>query len=525
MRGDTKMNRIYFKRRITILLVWMLAVGCIGLSGILQSEQATAQSVGVPLTPPVACEEAAVQQTVYVSVYNVNSGQTLCYESSIIELTGSVNDPVEVTVHAPGFDPEAGYSVDYQLNQEPYASFENMESKNHKLSENFVISGSSNTLQIGVKTSRNYGSMVYAKPSGTLVYSRYSDENGVMKLNQEGQASPSGHYDLLINSSGYAEWGIKLVDSSGQQLSGFAAASLNNDGRHTFAQVPIPSSGQIYAVYTPPGAQGSSEWIKSVLIGHLPESNQVIKVVLDPERHANITLDRVVRTDATLSQLARIGNNLYLLENEPADLRNQKEILLEVTRNNPNNPTSGGAKHLLTAFYRLSEPSPYADSHYIPIYPDYWRTVTLVPADPAMPGNALANVRVYLNLEDYYPTPGYTYTDSQGKATFYDLNSYNVELPYTFSLASEDGGDGYRPALIQTGPDFWNNETNETQLKVISLKRPGGTDPNAEFQLKDLVWFAQNFQSHGYDMNQDGQVTKEDLQILLKILAPERYFD
>lgn len=114
-----------------------------------------------------------------------------------------------------------------------------------------------------------------------------------------------------------------------------------------------------------------------------------------------------------------------------------------------------------------------------------------------MPGNALANVRVYLNLEDYYPTPGYTYTDSQGKATFYDLNSYNVELPYTFSLASEDGGDGYRPALIQTGPDFWNNETNETQLKVISLKRPGGTDPNAEFQLKDLVWFAQNFQSHG----------------------------
>jgi len=520
------MNRTNFKRKIAVVLIWMLAVGCIGLSGMFQAGTAAAQSVGVTLAPPVACEEPAVQQTVYVSVYNKSSGQTLCYQSSLFQLTGSIGDQMEVTVHMPEFGQNA--VIEYQYYYEPYASYEYMQSLSHKLSGSFVISQGANTLQIGVRTSGSYGPAVYAKPSGTLAYSRHTDSNGVLKLNPDGQSSQSGSYDLFIDYFGYAEWGVQLVDSSGQPLSGAPAVSLNNDGRHSFLQVPVPADGQIYAVYTPPGGQGSGR-VESVLIGHLPDSGQVVKVVLDPEGQADVTLDQVVRTDATLNLLARFGNLLYLLDHEPAPPWVHKEIVLEATRNSPNNPTSGGVKHLLTVIYTAPvEQSPYENSHYIPIYTDYWRTVTLVHANPAMPGGALSNVRVYLNLDDYPSfNPMYTYTDSQGKATFYDFDSYSVELPYTYNLASEDGGNGHKPALIQVGPDFWNNDTGETQLKVTALKRPGSDDPNSEFQLKDLVWFAQNFQSpeYLYDLNQDGDVTKEDLNILLRILAPTLLID
>lgn len=520
------------KKKLSLLLVWALAIGMIPVAGVIFGKSANAVASPPAGSPATAIPCGIVSETVHVAVYNSNTQNASCYEGGYIVPAGAPGDTVEVTVYAPTWS-----LISYSLfgGETDFAAVPQNEA-GWKLPGVHVLPSEEARIDIGIRLPADeYQGLASVKLAGSLTWSRVdSDYDDFIVLGDAG-SSDTERYDILIDAPDHAGNHVSLVGANGQPLSGLAAGMLRDDGLCEFRNVPIPLDGQIYVVMSEHADYAQSH---TILIGYLPADSKVIKVTVDPSGESNAAFTvRFNRASPGYTVLFEHSNNMYALQEVdeyPDDLLfpDVDEIVLDVVRMSGGDSTS----HLLTQFHYNSFES-YERFFRYDIEPEGWRTVKLTAADETVtPQPSLAGVRVY-EAERYLPFPmTYTYTDEQGVATFYpgfqgSGSEYDYEymtvLPFG-AMPFFEAGPEHRPRFIQTdvstaAPPDW---TAARQLKVTPLKRPDRVDPDPDFNLKDLVWFAQNMFAEEYDIilntdqDSDHVVDESDLQLLLRQLAP-----
>ncbi|MEF3302610.1 hypothetical protein [Paenibacillus sp. GYB003] len=485
-------------KKLSVLMIVILTLGLVPLVGLMQADVANAAP-----SPAVSCE--SVGQSVYVSVYNRSAGTTSCFVSGTIALPGNANDTVDITVYT-----GQHAIVTYGLEGASAAYMEEIAggAGGYKLATAITLPAGEAVLDIGIVSFVSEASATYVKRSGALEYSYYGGGNypDIIELEYPYGAEGPLLYDIFVDSGEHANDFVKLVEKNSSLWS---SGRLDANGRIIFRSVPIAKDGPKFLVMSDSESSGKAD---TSMIGFEPEGRPIVKVVIDPEQDWPYSLDTALyRLDERLSPLLIWGNNMYFVQHDSFDPFDYKpmEIVLDVTK-----ATEGGEEnHRLTLLH-------YWEESYFSRYgisPDRWRTVRLVsdarlPVQPA----SLSDVKVY--EKTYGFDPRYAYTNNEGVATFYEFS----EADYSYSTAVRFGDV---PKVIQTGPSE-NKGADTYELKVASLKRPDLADMDPNFNLKDLVWFAQNLFKEGYefDFDQDNVVDESDLRVLVHLLAPTRMF-
>lgn len=479
-------------------MVWMLTLGLVPVVGLSFPTAAQATS---------SCE--AVSASVYIAVYNTYSGTTDCHTSGYIQLSGNAGDELEVTVHVPSFDPDDEPVVTYMQQADDEPHFLEMTSTD----ETFVVSYDDGPeLFVGLRTAPDQ--TVWAKPSGKLVFDSYTGSEDAFILGDADESAEDWYYDLSFELPGNGESYIKLFDKYGNEI---ASGRLNGSARYTFFHVPIPSEGQIYAqIY----ANEASKKADAMLIGFIPAGHNVVKTVFRNWEIYNEYYDLSLNAGSSsgISLLSVQKNNLFALDAAQLDemSMSMRELLVDATVYSPDEEPES---HLVTLLYSgydfYGERVMRLDQD-----PMTWETVTLQSAyGSEIPPEQLAGVRVYVSIEDL-GLDGliYAYTDSNGRATF--SMPGGPEDVYEFSTVSEINMDGYKPRLIQVGPSRYDNDRRV--LDVRHLKKPEYPDADPDFNLTDLVWYAQHIYSpeYHYDASQNGVIDRDDLLVYMRALAP-----